>query len=214
MKRPLCSCLRSRVIEFLIQLAELLKVSPIVKYSALSLFADRFYPALSRLKEGKVKQHWLLLPIRESNLQLFALVSLWISSKFNSLQIHDSPHLSVKSLKYLGDKFVKEQHYTKGDFLEAEMVLMQVLEFGIGMSNIAFVLVEELLVQLKEMAQVGDHVKVEACMDVMDLLYEYEETSVLYSSPQALAASIVVVAYVITIPPQRWEFPVLPWGKI
>ncbi|KAL8534802.1 hypothetical protein ACS0TY_010728 [Phlomoides rotata] len=208
MKRPLCSCLRSRVIEFLIQLAELLKVSPIVKYSALSLFADRFYPALSRLKEGKVKQHWLLLPIRESNLQLFALVSLWISSK-----IHDSPHLSVKSLKYLGDKFVKEQHYTKGDFLEAEMVLMQVLEFGIGMSNIAFVLVEELLVQLKEMAQVGDHVKVEACMDVMDLLYEYEETSVLYSSPQALAASIVVVAYVITIPPQRWEFPVLPWVK-
>ncbi|KAL8534803.1 hypothetical protein ACS0TY_010728 [Phlomoides rotata] len=203
MKRPLCSCLRSRVIEFLIQLAELLKVSPIVKYSALSLFADRFYPALSRLKEGKVKQHWLLLPIRESNLQLFALVSLWISSK-----IHDSPHLSVKSLKYLGDKFVKEQHYTKGDFLEA------VLEFGIGMSNIAFVLVEELLVQLKEMAQVGDHVKVEACMDVMDLLYEYEETSVLYSSPQALAASIVVVAYVITIPPQRWEFPVLPWEII
>ncbi|KAL8519748.1 hypothetical protein ACS0TY_010619 [Phlomoides rotata] len=211
MKRPLCSCLRSRVIEFLIQLAELLKVSPIVKYSALSLFADRFYPALSRLKEGKVKQHWLLLPIRERAQMLHPA---FLCSKFNSLQIHDSPHLSVKSLKYLGDKFVKEQHYTKGDFLEAEMVLMQVLEFGIGMSNIAFVLVEELLVQLKEMAQVGDHVKVEACMDVMDLLYEYEETSVLYSSPQALAASIVVVAYVITIPPQRWEFPVLPWGKI
>lgn len=34
--------------------------------------------------------------------------------------------------------------------------------------------------------------KFEACMDVMDLLYENEETSVLYSSPKALAASIVV----------------------
>lgn len=42
------------------------------------------------------------------------------------------------------------------------------------------------------MAHIGVHVKVEACMDVMDLLYEYEETSVLYRSPQALAASILV----------------------
>lgn len=75
-------------------------------------------------------------------------------------------------------------------------------------------------------------------MDVMDLLYENEETSVLYRSAEALAASIVacltflqllsgllfifltgafrpfqVVAYVITVPLQMWEFPVLPWGK-
>lgn len=83
--------------------------------------------------------------------------------------------------------------------------------------------------------------KFEACMDVMDLLYENEETSVLYSSPEALAASVVVcslflqlqsvlhslgiinferslpplqvIAYIITVPAQRWEFPVLPWGK-
>ncbi|KAL8034919.1 hypothetical protein ABFX02_12G061900 [Erythranthe guttata] len=202
-KKGLCPCVRSRVIEFLIQSSQLLDVLPIVKYSALSLFADRFYPALSSGTEN-----WLLRPVGESNLQLFALVSLWVSSK-----AHNTPPLSVKTLKSLADKFIKEQHYTKGDLLEAEMVFMQVLEFEIGMSNIAFVFVEELLIQLKVVARVGEHVKFEACMDVMDLLYENEETSVLYSSPQALAASIVVVAYVVTVPPQRWDFPVLPWVK-
>ncbi|KAI3467942.1 hypothetical protein Pfo_024605 [Paulownia fortunei] len=186
MKRGFCPCLRSPVIQFLIHSAQLLEVSPIVKYSALSLFADRLYPALSRLEDGKGTENWLLHPIGESNLQLFALVSLWVTSK-----AHDTPPLSVKSMKSLGDKFIKEQHFTKGDLLEAEMVLMQVLEFGIGTSNIAFVLVEELLVQLKVVARVGGHVKFEACMDVMDLLYENEEISALYSSPQALAASIV-----------------------
>ncbi|KAL7132242.1 hypothetical protein ABFS83_12G058600 [Erythranthe nasuta] len=207
-KKGLCPCVRSRVIEFLIQSSQLLEVLPIVKYSALSLFADRFYPALSRLEDSSGTENWLLRPVGESNLQLFALVSLWVSSK-----AHNTPPLSVKTLKLLGDKFIKEQHYTKGDLLEAEMVFMQVLEFDIGMSNIAFVFVEELLIQLNVVARVGEHVKFEACMDVMDLLYENEETSVLYSSPQALAASIVVVAYVVTVPPQRWDFPVLPWVK-
>ncbi|XP_057776162.1 cyclin-J18-like isoform X3 [Salvia miltiorrhiza] len=89
-------------------------------------------------------KNWLLHPIGECNLQLFALVSLWISSK-----IHDSPSLSVKNFKSLGDNFIKEQHFTMGDILEAEIVLMQVLQFGIGMSKIAFASVEELLVQFK-----------------------------------------------------------------
>ncbi|XP_057774049.1 cyclin-J18-like isoform X2 [Salvia miltiorrhiza] len=202
MKKLRCPCLRSRLIEFLIRSAQFLEVSPIVKYSALSLFADRFYPALSGLEDSKVMKNWLLHPIGECNLQLFALVSLWISSK-----IHDSPPLSVKNFKSLGDKFIKEQHFTMGDILEA------VLQFGIGTSKIAFASVEELLVQFKAVAQVGEHVKFEACMDVMDLLYENEETSVLYSSPEALAASVVVVGYIITVPPQKWEFPVLPWVK-
>ncbi|KAL3650648.1 hypothetical protein CASFOL_007051 [Castilleja foliolosa] len=202
-KGGVCPCLRSRVIQFLIQSARLLKVSQMVKYSALSLFANRFYPALSRLEDSNGTKNWLLHPIEESNMQLFALVSLWVASK-----LHDTPPLSVNNLKLLGDEFIKEQHYTKGDLLEAELVL----KFGVGTSNIAFVLVEELLVQFKAIARVGEHVKYEACMDVIDLLYEHEETtSLLHSSPQALAASILVVAYVITVPLQKWDFPVLPW---
>nr|GMD24756.1 cyclin-J18 isoform X1 [Ipomoea batatas] len=70
---------RRRVLGFLIQSAHDLHVSPIVKYSALSLFADRFYPSLSR--KGMDKENWLLDPMRESNLQLFALASVWISCK-------------------------------------------------------------------------------------------------------------------------------------
>ncbi|KAL6495119.1 hypothetical protein OROGR_030801 [Orobanche gracilis] len=139
---------------------------------------------------GKGTKNWLLHPIEESNLQLFALVSLWVTSK-----IHDTPPVSVKSLKLLGDKLIKEQHYTKMDLLEAEMVLMQVLGFGIGMSNIAFLIFEELVIQLKVVARVGEHVKYEACMDILDLLYECEEmTSLLQSSPQALAASILAIS--------------------
>ncbi|KAK6803312.1 hypothetical protein RDI58_001096 [Solanum bulbocastanum] len=89
MKKEVCSCLRARLVESLIQSAQDLQVSPIVKYSVLSLFADRFYPSLTG--EGtKDDKSWLLRPLRKSNLQLFALVAIWISSK-----IHDSPSLSV-----------------------------------------------------------------------------------------------------------------------
>lgn len=99
---------------------------------------------------------------------------------------------------------------------------------------------------IRGVARVGEHVNFEACMDIMDLLYEKEETSILFSSPILLAASILarsshfldlrnidlvvfklvclfsflrvlnflqVASYVITVPKQRWEFPVLPWGK-
>lgn len=51
-------------------------------------------------------------------------------------------------------------------------------------------------------------------MDLMDLLYEKEKTAILYSSPHSLAASILVASYVITVPRQELEFPVLPWGKV
>ncbi|PON31911.1 Cyclin [Parasponia andersonii] len=200
--------LRPCLLEFLIESAQVLEVSPTVKYTALSLFADRFYPRFSTFKAGSDIANWLLQPLRESNLQLFALVSIWISSK-----IHNSTPLSIKSLKSLGDKVIKEQHFTNRDFLEAEVVLMQVLNFEIGAVDIAFVFLEELLLQLREVAKVGDLVNFEACMDVMDLLYEKEETSAEHCSPRSLAASTLVASYVITVPKQRWEFPILPWGK-
>ncbi|XP_019176543.1 PREDICTED: cyclin-J18 [Ipomoea nil] len=195
---------RRRVLGFLIQSAHDLHVSPIVKYSALSLFADRFYPSLSR--KGMDKENWLLDPMRESNLQLFALASVWISCK-----IHMSPPLSVKCLKSLGDKSITEQHFTTRDFLEAELLLMQVLKFEIGVSNIAYRFLEDLVIQLKDVARVGEHMNFEACMDIMDLLYEKEEFLDLFNTSNCLAASILVATYVITVPVQRWEFPVLPW---
>ncbi|KAK7834974.1 cyclin-j18 [Quercus suber] len=200
--------LRLPLLQFLIQSARDLKVVPIVKYAALSLFFDRFYPSLSRFtQEGDATANWLLQPIRESNLQLFALISIWVSSK-----IHDSRPLSVKSLKSLGDRTITEQHFTTRDFVEAEVVLLQVLDFEIGTANNAFVFLEELYFQFKEVAKLGEVLNFEACIDIMDLLYERDETSVLYSSPRSLAAS--VASYVITVPKQRQEFPVLPWGKI
>ncbi|KAM4119861.1 hypothetical protein ACJW30_03G091500 [Castanea mollissima] len=201
------SPLRLPLLQFLIQSAQELKVAPIVKYAALSLFFDRFYPSFSRFtQQGGVTANWLLQPIRESNLQLFSLISIWVSSK-----IHDSRPLSVKSLKSLGDKTIMEQHFTTRDFVEAEVVLLQVLDFEIGTANNAFVFLEELYFQFKEVAKLGEVLNFEACIDLMDLLYERDETSVLYSSPRSLAASVLVASYVITVPKQRQEFPVLPW---
>ncbi|CAH9095923.1 unnamed protein product [Cuscuta epithymum] len=103
---------RRRVVGFIVQSTHELQVPPIVKYSALCLFTDRFYSSISR--KGLDKVHWLLDPISESNLQLFALASIWISSK-----IHSSPPLSFKTLKSLGDKSISEQHFTTRDFLDA-----------------------------------------------------------------------------------------------
>ncbi|KAH7840218.1 hypothetical protein Vadar_014243 [Vaccinium darrowii] len=188
MNNVLSSGVRLRLLEFLIQSAQQLEVRPIVKYSALSLFADRFCPSLSRPSNDK--ENWLLHPMRESNLQLFSLVSIWISSK-----IHDSQPLSVKSLKFWGDKMIKEQHFTTRDFLEAEVLLMQVLDFEIGTDDIAFKFLEELFVEFEGVARVGQLVNFEAAMDIMDLVYEKEETSTLYYSPRNLAASILACGF-------------------
>ncbi|XP_023525674.1 cyclin-J18 isoform X3 [Cucurbita pepo subsp. pepo] len=161
---------------------------------------------IKRITSSNASRNWLLQPITESNLQLFALVSLWISSK-----LHTSHPLSIKLLKSFGDKMIKEQHFMTRDLLDAEVIFMQILKFEIGTANITFVFLEELLIQFKEVAKVGELVNWEACMDVMDLLYEKEETSVSYSSPCSLAAAILVASYLITVPVQEWEFPVLPW---
>ncbi|KAG8634818.1 cyclin-J18 isoform X3 [Manihot esculenta] len=199
------SDLRLLAVEFLIESAHRLEATPIVKYTALSLLADRFYPSLSRSVGQRKMGNWLLQPMTQSNLQLFALVSIWISSK---------------SLKTLGDKSIKEQHFTARDFLEA------VSKFHYQGFRISLLLVAHLLEHLMKplcrrwsfcrgVAKNGELIDFEACMDIMDLLYEKEETSVLYSSPRTLAASTLVASYVITVPvpTQRWRFPVLPWVK-
>ncbi|KAI7980960.1 Cyclin-J18 [Camellia lanceoleosa] len=102
-------------------------------------------------------ENWLLHPMRESNLQLFALVSIWISRK-----MHDSHPLSVKCLKSLGDKMIKEQHFT------TQVVLMRKSHRTMGI------------------ATVGKLVNFEACTDIMDLLYEKDHTSTLHNSPKYL----------------------------
>ena len=43
-------------------------------------------------------------------------------------------------------------------------------------------------------AQIGEYVKLGDCLDIMDILYEKEETMVLYNSPCSLAASVLACA--------------------
>ncbi|XP_022633295.1 cyclin-J18 [Vigna radiata var. radiata] len=199
---------RVPLVEFFIQSAERLQVSPIVKYSAFSFLADRFVPSLPTFiqADGTSSSSWLLRPVTQSTLQLFALISLWISTK-----IHNSRPLSIACFKSLADTSIKEQHFTTRNFLEAEVLFMQVLNFEIGTANIAFFFLEDLWVQFRGVAKVGELISIEVCMDIMDLLYEKEDMSVHFRSPKSLAASILVTSYVITVPKQKWEFPVLAW---
>ncbi|CAN1839255.1 Os03g0237900 [Linum perenne] len=167
-KSSCASDFRPRVVEFLIVCAHQLQVIPIVKYTALSFFADRFLPYLFRSQKSKKKLNWLLQPIRESSLQLFALVSLWISSK--------------------------------------------AIDHEIGAKNTIFVFFEDLFHQFQGVSKFGELLNFEACMDIIDLLYE-KESWILSCSPCSLAASTLVASYLITVPKQKWEFPILPWVK-
>ncbi|XP_039144941.1 cyclin-J18-like isoform X1 [Dioscorea cayenensis subsp. rotundata] len=206
---PVPAHVRRHLVEFLVESSSLqLLASPIVKYTALSFFADRFLPSLPCFLQGNTNPNWLLNPLRESNLQLFALISIWISSK-----IHDTRPLSVTSLKSLGDNLIVDQHFTTRDFAIAELVFMEVLRFEIGASQIAFQFLEDLLIQFRELSRIGELVSFHLCTEIMDLLYETEEISELFFTPYALAASVLVTAYVLSVPKQEWEFPVLPWVK-
>ncbi|KAE8724567.1 Cyclin-J18 [Hibiscus syriacus] len=131
-----------------------------------------------------------------------------------SSHMHDSRALSVKCLKSLGDEFIKDQHFTARDFMEAEVVFLKVLNYEIGTSNVAFIFLEELFIRFKGVAKVGELVSFEACMDVMDLLYEMRRHHFcLVLRVLWLLQSWHVTSYVVTVPKQQWEFPVLLWVK-
>ncbi|XP_078444824.1 cyclin J18 isoform X2 [Wolffia australiana] len=199
---------RRELLEFLMNACALMEVAPIVKYTALSFFADRFLPSLHGGTRENLTHSWLMDPLRESNLQLFVLISLWIASKS-----HDTSPISSRTLKSFGDIHIKDQHFTMRDFVEAEIIFMEVLNYGIGSSNVAFIFLEEFLIQFRAISRAGELVSCQACMDIMDLLYETEEIALLYSQPHLLAAVILVTSYVLTVPRQSWEFPLLPWVK-
>ncbi|KAL6867529.1 hypothetical protein ACP4OV_015553 [Aristida adscensionis] len=240
---------RRHLLQFLLHASKRLDLRPVVKYAALAFFAGRLLPALPRKMgfcgarggRSRAVRSWLLEPLRDSNLELFALVAVWIASKvtpsafpranavrfalvdgsitFSSLfarfvaQIHDSRPLSVKSLKALGDRIIADQHFTCRDFASAELVFMEVVEYNIGSSSIAFIYLEELLIHFREISKLGDRLDLDVCMEILDILYETEDTTLLFNSPCCLAASTLVVAYVISVPKQIWEFPILPWVK-
>ncbi|CAN1296089.1 Os03g0237900 [Linum perenne] len=192
-----------------------------------------------RFQKSKKKLNWLLQPIRESSLQLFALVSLWISSK-----IHNRPPIRVGSLKSLSDKSIKDQHFATRDFLEAvrqQLTMRSVLKIpSLCFLRISFIssskscfsrcLYKSYEVigyacawypdkfftysvhEFRGVSKFGELLNFEACMDIIDLLYE-KESWILSCSPCSLAASTLVASYLITVPKQKWEFPILPWVK-
>ncbi|VAI07889.1 unnamed protein product [Triticum turgidum subsp. durum] len=78
---------RSHLLQFLLHASNRLDLRPIVKYSALSFFDGCFLPALPRkmgfcgARSERAVRLWLIEPLGDSNLELFALVAVWIASK-------------------------------------------------------------------------------------------------------------------------------------
>ncbi|KAM0835899.1 hypothetical protein ACQ4PT_062666 [Festuca glaucescens] len=64
---------------------------------------------------------------------------------------------------------------------------------------------------VREISKLGDLVNMDVCMEILDILYETEDTSWLFNFACPLAASTLVTAYVISVPKQKWEFPIIPW---
>ncbi|KAJ8770808.1 hypothetical protein K2173_021455 [Erythroxylum novogranatense] len=203
---------------------EELQVIPIVKYMTLSLLFDRFYDSFrySRLVGVENLGHWLLKPIRESNLRLLPLY-------LYGFPIDNSSPLSVKTLKSFGDKSILNDTFCSGflgsdggrmcyNYLNVEIVFCRFWILSLVFGNVAFTFLEDLSSRLKGMAKVGELVNLEAFMDIMDLLYETEDSSLLYSCSLSLLAStwhvflshssvlIFLASYVITVPKQRWSF--------
>ncbi|XP_029130740.1 cyclin-J18 isoform X3 [Cajanus cajan] len=195
---------RLPMVEFLIQCAQHLQVPPIVKYSALSLFADRFFPSLPPYTilnhfPLHVSSSWLIKTSRNNTLRLEISSKQRCFSCSCNYGCTDPKNPYIVAIIEIADSFFKEQN------------IDTVLDFEIGTTNIAFLFLEDLWVQFKGVAKVGELISIEACMEIMDLLYEKEEMSVLFRSPHSIAAAILVVSYVITVPKQKWEFPVLAW---
>lgn len=97
----------------------------------------------------------------------------------------------------------------------------QVLGYDIGASDVAFVHLEDLLAQFRcppcvtgskskflapansnsfserrGLSKLGELVALDVCMEIMDLLYEAEDASLLFQAPCALAASTLVCSAV------------------
>ncbi|KAK9105855.1 hypothetical protein Scep_022699 [Stephania cephalantha] len=130
-----------------------------------------------------------------------------------TLVLHESDLLSLLSFDLLLECTIATQLFWCEGSIDAEVVFLQVLNFEIGVSRIAFVFLEDLLIRFREISTTGGLVNFEACMDVMDLLYETEATSTLCRSPASLAAAVLVAAYAIAVPKQQSEFPILSWVK-
>lgn len=48
------------------------------------------------------------------------------------------------------------------------------------------------IVVVRELSKLGDVLDLDVCMEILDVLYETEDTSLLFNSPCALAASTLV----------------------
>ncbi|KAH9299743.1 hypothetical protein KI387_031425, partial [Taxus chinensis] len=187
-----------------------LGVRPLTKYTALSFFGDRFLRALQSRATKKFRGRPLFDPSKESNLQLFALVSLWIASK-----IHETRPIFVGSLKSVADKHITDQHFTTRDFIDAELEFMKAIDFNLGSQSILFLRLEDLLIQFRNTAVAAKDLKPSVCLDILDIMYESEDLQAAFLSTDNVSpAAILAMAYILTVPTGWSEFPLVPWIKI
>uniref|UniRef100_A0A803MQJ3 Uncharacterized protein n=1 Tax=Chenopodium quinoa TaxID=63459 RepID=A0A803MQJ3_CHEQI len=76
------------------------------------------------------------------------------------------------------------------------------------MKNSVFLVIEELMMKLKEVAKVGEMVSIKVYCDVIDLMYENDEISRIFVESSVY---LVAAVYAMTMPKQRCEFSMVGW---
>ncbi|CAM6084310.1 unnamed protein product [Calypogeia fissa] len=159
-------------------------------------------------KEALRRDKLNLYPLQACNLQILALVSFWIASK-----IHETKAVSLEQLRKLASSLIADQHFTKNDFIEAEIILMKGIKFDLTTGPQIFYAMDDLLVKFRKTARVGRFVKLQTCVTIIDLLYDFDpkELNLKDISIDEISSAILAVAYVLSVPIEKCNFPLLSW---
>ncbi|CAI5987354.1 unnamed protein product [Closterium sp. NIES-65] len=100
--------------------------------------------------------------------------------------------------------------YTAKDFVNAEIELLGTINFEIETGRSCPSALEDLLRELRRVSRVGDFIKLSTCFTIYTLMHSDSKLRQ-HLSRAALPASIIVVAYLISVPKKQALFPVLQW---
>ncbi|BBN14662.1 hypothetical protein MPTK1_6g13410 [Marchantia polymorpha subsp. ruderalis] len=194
---------------FLLHLSEILEVEPITKYCALLFYEDRLLPLLRGLteEEGRINLnsgHFRVYPLTLCNLQLLGSACFWISAK-----LHENEVPSAKTLKSLLRECVTGASFKRKDIIGAERLVLEAINYDITCGPTVYSLLQILLVNLRNVTILGDFITSKACEYLLDIVYDCR--SVLKTPKPIVAAAVLAVGYIVCVPLEENNFPLLHW---
>ncbi|CAI5492907.1 unnamed protein product [Closterium sp. Naga37s-1] len=122
----------------------------------------------------------------------------------------ETQQISLTELKACSSRIISDKVYTAKDFVNAEIELLGTINFEIETGRSCPSVLEDLLRELRRVSRVGDFIKLSTCFTIYTLMHSDSKLRQ-HLSRAALPASIIVVAYLISVPKKQALFPVLQW---